>query len=393
MPTAPAATDTDPERPRDEGAGFSVDLAEGRGARAELVLSGDIRLRDAAPFWSALREQLAKAASATSLDVDLSRVRTMEGGATALLVHAIGELRARGVEGEFRGATGPVADVLGLYALPDKTDMRSKRKREGLLEQIGRATVGFFGEVKEVLAFVGELVVSVLGVIRNPSSMNWGGVAPIMERSGADALPIVLLINFLVGFVMGFQGAVQLKQFGANIFVADLVGLAVAREFGPLMAAIIVCGRSGAAFAAEIGTMKVSEEIDALRTMGFSPVRYLVLPRILGLMMVMPLLTLIADGIAIFGGLLVGVFSLDLTVVGYLIETQKAVTAWDVLSGVLKSVFFASAIALVACQQGLATSGGAEGVGRRTTSSVVAILFSLILIDAAFTVVFFALGL
>jgi phospholipid/cholesterol/gamma-HCH transport system permease protein len=159
------------------------------------------------------------------------------------------------------------------------------------------------------------------------------------------------------------------------------------------MAAIIVCGRSGAAFAAELGTMKVSEEIDALRTMGFGPIRHLVLPRALALMIAMPLLTLTADAVAMLGGLLVAVVSLDLTPMGYLLETQKAVLAWDVFSGVLKSLAFAMAIALVACQQGLATSGGAEGVGRRTTSSVVAILFSLILIDAAFTVVFYALDL
>jgi phospholipid/cholesterol/gamma-HCH transport system permease protein len=206
-------------------------------------------------------------------------------------------------------------------------------------------------------------------------------------------VPIVLLINFLVGFVMAFQGAVQLKQFGANIFVADLVGLSVTRELGPLMTGIIVCGRSGAAFAAEIGTMKVSEEIDALRTMGFGPYRYLVMPRTLALMLVLPLLTLLADLVGIAGGLLVGLLSLDLTIASYLHETQTAVRTWDVFSGVLKSVVFALAIGLISCQQGFATSGGAEGVGRRTTSSVVTILFALILIDALFTLFFFFFGL
>src|SRR3954454_9265144 len=136
-----------------------------------------------------------------------------------------------------------------------------------------------------------------------------------MERCGADAVPIVLLINFLVGFVMAFQGAVQLKQFGANIFVADLVGLSICRELGPLMTAIILCGRSGAAFAAEIGSMKVSEEIDALRTMGFGPMRFLVLPRAIGLILVLPLLTLLGDAVGILGGLMVGLVSLDLTVI------------------------------------------------------------------------------
>jgi phospholipid/cholesterol/gamma-HCH transport system permease protein len=214
-----------------------------------------------------------------------------------------------------------------------------------------------------------------------------------MERTGADAVPIVVLINFLVGFVMAFQGAVQLKQFGANIFVADLVGLSVARELGPLMTAIIVCGRSGAAFAAELGSMKVSEEIDALRTMGFGAMPFLVLPRVLALMLVVPLLTVLADLVGILGGLVVGLVSLDLTVTGYLRETAKALKVWDVYSGVIKSVVFAMAIGLISCQQGLATTGGAEGVGRRTTASVVTILFSLIVLDAAFTILFHAFHL
>src|SRR5690606_28665565 len=144
-----------------------------------------------------------------------------------------------------------------------------------------------------VFGFFGGMILAVLGLLREPRTGNWKEVPYLMERTGADAVPIVVLINFLVGFVMAFQGAVQLKQFGANIFVADLVALSVTRELGPLMTAIIVCGRSGASFAAELGTMRVSEEIDALRTMGFGPIRYLVLPRTLALMLVLPMLTLL----------------------------------------------------------------------------------------------------
>ncbi len=200
----------------------------------------------------------------------------------------------------------------------------------------------------------------------------------------------MVLINFLIGFVMGFQSAVQLKQFGANIYVADLVGLSITRELGPLMTAIIVCGRSGAAFAAELGTMKVSEEIDALRTMGFGPLRFLVVPRILALFLAMPILVMLGDLVGIAGGLLVGVTSLDLTIMGYLNETQNSLHMWDVFQGVIKSGVFAVAIGIISCQQGLATTGGAEGVGRRTTAAVVSSLFALILIDAGFTVLFHA---
>ena len=205
-----------------------------------------------------------------------------------------------------------------------------------------------------------------------------------MDRSGADALPIVLIVNLLIGFVMGFQSAVQLKQFGANIFVADLVGLGITRELGPLMTAIIVCGRSGAAFAAELGTMKVSEEIDALRTMGISPLRFLVFPRIFGLFLVMPILTLFGDVMGIAGGLLVGVLSLDLTISGYVTETRQSVHLWDFFQGLIKCGFFAVAIGIISSRgwRPLAAPRASDGAQPPLVSSP----FALILVDAGFTV-------
>jgi len=193
--------------------------------------------------------------------------------------------------------------------------------------------------------------------------------------------------------VTGFQAAIQLKQFGANIFVADLVGLSITRELAPLMTAIIVAGRSGAAFSAELGTMRVSEEIDALRTLGFDPYQFLVFPRVVALVLVLPLLTILADLVGIAGGLLVALTSLDLTTSAYLLEVQKAVNVWDVSSGCLKTAVFGLNIALIACQRGLATQGGAEGVGRSTTSAVVSSLFAIVVVDAIFTVLFNAAGM
>jgi ABC-type transporter Mla maintaining outer membrane lipid asymmetry permease subunit MlaE len=181
------------------------------------------------------------------------------------------------------------------------------------VEQVGQVTVELIGEVRSVLDFLGDLAASTWHSLRHPKSINGRDIALTMERAGADAVPIVLLINFLIGFVMAYQGALQLEQFGASIFVADLVGLSVTRELAPLMTAIIVCGRTGAAFAAELGTMKVSEEVDALRTLGFLPMRYLVIPRVVGLLLVAPLLTLLADAVGILGGLVVGALTLDIT--------------------------------------------------------------------------------
>jgi len=197
-----------------------------------------------------------------------------------------------------------------------------------------------------------------------------------------------VLINFLVGFVMGFQSARQLQTYGADIFVADIVGLAVTRELAPLMTAIIVCGRSGAGIAAELGTMKVSEELDALRAMGFGPMRYLVFPRVLALFLVVPLLTVVADFFGVLGGMTVARYNLQISATAYLAETRTAILPWDVAGGLIKAVCYALAIALIACQQGFATSGGAAGVGRRTTSTVVIGLFVIVLIDASLTVVF-----
>ncbi|MES1189154.1 MAG: MlaE family lipid ABC transporter permease subunit [Myxococcales bacterium] len=355
-------------------------------------LGGPLTIEEAPALWKRLTELLESSSSKTRVQVDNSGVTSIDGACTALLVHLRSELKARRVHCEFTGGSPAVRRLIELYGGRRRPKARRARPADNAVEQVGRATVAMFGELVSVLDFSGRLVRGAWFSLRHPSRLNWRDIGVTMERAGADAAPIVMLINFLIGFVMGYQSALQLKQFGANIYVADLVGLSVTRELGPLMTAIIVCGRTGAAFAAELGTMKVSEEVDALRTLGFMPLRFLVLPRLLGLVLVVPLLTLLADGVGILGGLLVAVLTLDITPVAYWGETLKVVEPWDVFSGVLKSGVFAGAIALIACQQGLATSGGAEGVGRRTTSAVVTILFSLILLDAIFTLVLGALA-
>ncbi len=362
-------------------------------ASTSFALQGHLTLATAAETWRALQERARAVASGSRIAVDLSAVESMDGGTMALLVQLRAELAARGVRAELTGAREAVQALVHLYS-GDVAPVSGKRApHEGTLAQIGRGTIEFFLETLRILGFLGDMLLSALGVLREPKTGNWKDVVPTMERTGANAVPIVVLINFLVGFVMAFQGANQLRQFGASIFVADLVGVSITRELGPLMTAIIVCGRSGAAFAAELGSMRVSEEIDALRTMGFGPMRYLVLPRTVALVLVMPILTLLGDFVGILGGMAVGIGGLGLTFQGYLIETRKAVVLWDVSSGLVKSVVFAIAISLIACQQGFATTGGAEGVGRRTTSAVVSTLFALIVIDACFTMFFHAFNL
>lgn len=371
---------------------FQIEQVDEGGGVIGVRIEGRVAFADASAFWREIGSRF-ETTTGEEIRFDLSKAESIDGAAMALLVQIRWDLQTRGVRCEFVGGRGPVQTLLERYAGDAKRNQRLRQAAVGTLDQIGRGTVDVLVEVQLLLAFVGSMLLDVGGVIRRPRTANWHEIPSLMNRAGADAVPIVVLINFLVGLVMAFQAAVQLKQFGASIYVADLVGLSLTREMGPLMTAIIVCGRSGAAFAAELGTMKVSEEIDALRTMGIGPLRFLVFPRLLALFLVMPVLTLLADLVGIIGGLLVGLVSLDLTITGYFNETRQALRAWDVFQGVIKGGVFAVAIGLIACQQGLATAGGAEGVGRRTTGSVVSSLFALILIDAGFTMLFHFLHL
>jgi phospholipid/cholesterol/gamma-HCH transport system permease protein len=291
--------------------GFSVDRIDLASDRAALRFAGALRFRDCFAAWDEVRRKLAPLPQ--HLDLDVSDVDGLDGGATALLLELRAEAASAGSAAEIVGATGRVRSMLELYgAHPKRPSLQAPPQRIGILDQIGRETLELVNE-SNPLDFLGDTVLAGAQAVRAPRRVNWADVPRLMERAGADGIPIVLMINFLVGLVTGFQAALQLKQFGANIFVADLVGLSVTRELAPLMTAIIIAGRSGAAFSAELGTMRVSEEIDALRTLGLDPYHFLVFPRVIALTLVAPLLTIVADVVGIAGGLLVAMFSLDLT--------------------------------------------------------------------------------
>lgn len=368
-------------------------LGEPRGHTHRLVLRGPFEVDAAGKVWDELRRQTERLERGDELELDMAYVDTIDARTIALLVNVRNDLIRRGVATEFSNAREHVQDLIRLHAGDLEPPPRRRRRPETFLAEVGRRTYELALEVKNVLAFLGAAVRAMFGLLREPRSGNWRQVFPTMERAGADAVPIVLLINFLVGFGIAYQAAGQLKQFGADIYVAHLVGASITREMGPLMTAIILTGRSGAAFAAELGTMKVGEEIDALRTMGFGPFRFLVLPRMVGLVLVMPILTLLADVFGILGGFCGGAMKLEVNGLTFFHALQQHVDLADVVTGLVKSVAFGVAIALIACQQGFAASGGAEGVGRRTTASVVAILFALILLDTGFTVFFEAFDL
>jgi len=220
--------------------------------------------------------------------------------------------------------------------------------------------------------------------------IRWHSAFEQMVRIGVDSLPIVGMISFFVGLIMAMQGAYQLQPFGVVIYVADLVGVTITRELGPMLTAIIVAGRSGSAIAAEIGTMKVAEELDALRTMGLNPIGFLVVPRLLALIIVLPCLTILADLIGIGGGFFIAIVNLKIPFIAYLNETIQAIVMKDLITGLIKSFFFALIIGQIGCYQGFGVKGGAEGVGRSTTASVVISIFLIILADVAFTALFFS---
>ncbi len=353
----------------------------------QVHLAGDLRMADAGAIWIELTAT-TKNERGGEIAFELSKVHYVDGSVMALLVELRADLASRGVKAELVGASDRIEPLIDLYAGHEGPTRRKKRKPEGTIAHFGRATAETIEEGRSILDFIGNMVMAARTILRRPRSAHWSDIPRLAEKTGADAVPITLLINILVGFVMAFQSARQLKTYGANIYVADLVGISLTRELAPLMTAIIVCGRSGAAYAAEIGSMKVNEEVDAIRTLGLSPFAWLGFPRITALLIVVPILTILSDVVGIFGGLAVGALDLDITPIGYLNETAKAVRGWDVMTGLIKSFCFAVAIGFIACQQGFAASGGAEGVGRRTTSTVVTSLFAIVLIDTLFTVIF-----
>jgi len=260
-------------------------------------------------------------------------------------------------------------------------------QRPNIFIRFGEIVIREADNVRFMISFLGSVVLSFGHIIRRPGALRVEETILQMEKTGVDAVPIVGLISFLMGLIMAFMSSIQLSQFGANIYVASLVALAMVSELGPIMTAIVVAGRTGSLFAAEIGTMQISEEVDALFVMGINPTQFLAVPRILACIVVVPLLTLFSDFFAITGGLVVGVTLLDLTPGSYLSQTWETITLFEVLWGLLKSVIFALLVSWAGCLRGFQVRGGADAVGHAATSAVVSSIFLFILFDSIFAVI------
>ncbi len=276
---------------------------------------------------------------------------------------------------------------------PSDSDAPPSKTALSTLEALGRSTASAFEQPLALLSFVGESALALAASVAHPARLRWRPILFNIRSAGFDALPIVGLLAFLLGIVVAYQGADQLRQYGANIFVADLIGLSMLREFAPLITAIIIAGRSGSAYAAQIGTMSVTEEIDAMRTLGIEPIEMLVLPKIIALLIALPLLTVFADVLGVLGGMIMAKAQLGVGYDEFLERFVKAVSVTAYLIGICKAPVFAVIIAVIGCFQGFLTKGGADSVGRQTTRSVVQSIFLVIVADALFSVAFSALDL
>jgi phospholipid/cholesterol/gamma-HCH transport system permease protein len=356
-----------------------------------IAIAGRLDSSTTGRIWRQATEAVV-GAKARSVIVDASQVDYCDGSGIALFVHlrnlqhqARAQLEIQGLRPEFQG-------LLEESDLGDPERLQRPRSaKSNLAEELGRVVVGFWEDTRALIGFVGELVSALGTVVMHPKSVRWRDVVRVAETAGVNALPIIVLVSFLMGVIMAFQGAISLRRFGADIFVANLVGLAMLRELGPLMTAIILAGRSGSAFAAELGTMKVREEIDALKTMGLDPVRFLVVTRVIAAVVMTPLLTVFADLLGLIGGALV-MRSFGVPLITFYRQVQYQVTYGSFVGGLVKSFVFGILVAAIGCLRGLQTTTGASAVGESTTRAVVSGIVLIVITDGIFSVVFYYLN-
>jgi phospholipid/cholesterol/gamma-HCH transport system permease protein len=357
----------------------------------KLAIVGRLDSSTTGKIW---REAMAAVseAKAASVVVDASGVEYCDGSGIALFVQlglrqhrAGGNFAVQGLRAEFQELLDDCApENFARLENPPAQDTRFSA-------EVGAAVVDVWRDLHALIGFVGELACALGNVTLHPRSIRWRDTFRVAETAGVNALPIVALISFLVGLILAFQAAVPLRQFGADIFVANLIALSMLREMGPLMTAIILAGRSGSAFAAELGTMKVREEIDALKTMGLDPVRFLVVPRVIAAVVMTPLLTVFADLLGLMGGSVV-MLSLGFPLITFFHQVQYAVTYGSLLGGLLKSFVFGILVAAIGCLRGLQTQTGASAVGESTTRAVVSGIILITVTDGIFSVVYYYLN-
>lgn len=353
-------------------------------------LKGDWRFCDGIPAPEPLLKQLA---DIPNLSFDSSELGHWDSGLMTFLVRLIDNCRQAQTPVDHSGLPGGVQKLLQLaFAVPERKGARRSVLGQPVLTRIGNVTIEFHRNWSDLLNFVGEIIVSILNLLRGRARFRRSDLLYQIECAGPSALAIITLISTLVGMILAFVGAVQLRLFGAQIFIANLVGLGMAREMGAMMTAIIMAGRTGAAYAAQLGTMQVNEEIDAMKTMGISPIEFLVLPRLLALCFTMPLLCIYSDFMGIFGGAIVSDRMLDISFFQYFQQIQNAVALKHFVIGVVKSAIFGVLVATAGCFKGMQCGRSASAVGFAATNAVVSSIVLIVVADSIVTIVCQILG-
>lgn len=360
--------------------------------RLSLQLGGSWSVEGSVPTAERVMAEILRGPAVRQLDFDVTELQEWD-SALVSFVYALCDLAAaRDMEVEVGALPEGARKLLRMSrAVPPHSPTRTPVD-ESLVARVGEVTIDAGETSLDAMGFLGETVLAFGRFLRGRARFQSSDLLLAMEQTGVGALGIVVLINFLVGAVLAFVGAVQLREFGATIYVASLVAIGITRELGPLMTAIVMAGRTGAAFAATLGTMTVNEEVDALRTMGLKPVEFLVLPRVLATILMMPALVVFADALGLLGGMFVSVALLDLGIQEYVRETQHALPLRHVVIGLTKSVFFGMVVAFVGCYHGLRSGRSAAAVGQATTSAVVMIIVFVVIVDTIFTVLLHVLG-
>jgi len=333
-------------------------------------------------------------ANITHMEVDLSEVRYIDTAAAIFLNTLKQNLQEKKISFEIVGAN---SDMNGTIELVNKTKTTSlplpKAKSLGILNYIGELSYNYYIGFLSFISFLGKLFATKLYYLKSFKNIRFKEIAFEINESAIKALGIIALTSFLVGLVIAYQSAYQLKIYGANIFIVDMMGIATLRELAPLMTAIVIAGRSGSAFTAQIGAMKITEELDAMRTMGFDPYIYLVLPRIIALMLTMPILIFVADIMGVFGGMIVANFSLDITPKLFIERFNEVIEAKQFFIGISKGPYFAFLIASIGIYRGLRVKDDTQSIGLNTTKSVVESIFAVIICDAIFSIIFTNMGI
>lgn len=369
-------------------------LREASGGVLRISVEGDWTLRRTGPGADVVENALEENPDCTILQLEFSELGDWD---TTLLclVDACRELcEERQMTFRTHSLPDGIRRLLELSrSVLEKEDVRQNSGEAPMLHRLGERALTVLDDIRDLLTFLGESLWAFGKLTRGQAQFRWSDAFLVMQRCGPQALGVVALINFLVGLILAFVGAIQLTQFGASVYVADLVAIGTVREMSSVMTGIILCGRTGAAFAAQLGTMKVNEEIDAFRTFGISPIEFLVLPRLLALVLMMPLLCVFADLISITGGYLVSVSILDITSTEYIDRTIAAITLKSFLLGIVKGAFFGFLVALTGCWRGMQCGSNAAAVGEATTAAVVAGITSIVAADGVFAILCNALNI